>query len=236
MAKSSEAANEPSLKAINPARIHGKSNEIDLDKPDKQQYPLRNLVKGIWRSGDRPSVDRLSIELNRLPTQGRASALMALEGTYGNRYVQRVISQAKLAISQPRDEYEQEADRVLKPVMSISEAHILQRKCTRCHEYGEGILRAKGITGKTSSAIRSTDVPPIVYDVLGSPGQSLDHTTRAIMERRFGEDINSIQVASGLQKSIERKELFSSRDIYPWDKKRLTDPAPKKHFAVFIRR
>src|SRR6185295_8351191 len=37
-------------------------------------------------------------------------------------------------------------------------------------------------------------VPPIVHDVLNSPGHPLDHATRAFMEPRFGEDFGRVRV------------------------------------------
>ncbi len=39
-----------------------------------------------------------------------------------------------------------------------------------------------------------TEVPPIVYDVLRSPGQPLDPATRAFMEPRFGHDFSDVPV------------------------------------------
>jgi hypothetical protein len=38
------------------------------------------------------------------------------------------------------------------------------------------------------------EVPPIVYDVLRSPGQPLDTVTRAFMEPRFGRDFSRVRV------------------------------------------
>jgi hypothetical protein len=51
--------------------------------------------------------------------RGMATSLLNLQRTHGNRYVQRLI-QTKLAISQPGDQYEQEADRVAEAVMQMS--------------------------------------------------------------------------------------------------------------------
>src|SRR5215213_1966192 len=42
-------------------------------------------------------------------------------------------------------------------------------------------------------------VPPIVHDVLRSPGQPLDANTRAFMEPRFGHDFGRIQVHADSQ-------------------------------------
>jgi hypothetical protein len=39
-----------------------------------------------------------------------------------------------------------------------------------------------------------TVVPPIVHEVLRSPGQPLDPTTRAFMEPRFGHDFSQVRV------------------------------------------
>jgi hypothetical protein len=47
------------------------------------------------------------------------------------------------------------------------------------------------------AAVNSDDVnsvPPIVHDVLRSPGQPLDAATRAFMEPRFGHDFSQVQV------------------------------------------
>jgi hypothetical protein len=49
------------------------------------------------------------------------------------------------------------------------------------------------------------DVPPIVHEVLRSPGQPLDGTTRAFMEPRFGHDFSRVRVhtdAKGAESAI----------------------------------
>jgi Domain of unknown function (DUF4157) len=43
------------------------------------------------------------------------------------------------------------------------------------------------------------EVPPLVYDVLQSPGQPLDRATRAFMEPRFGHDFSRVRLHSGPQ-------------------------------------
>ncbi len=47
-------------------------------------------------------------------------------------------------------------------------------------------------TAVNSSPINA--VPPIVHDVLNSPGQPLDAATRSFMEPRFGHDFSSVRV------------------------------------------
>jgi hypothetical protein len=48
---------------------------------------------------------------------------------------------------------------------------------------------------RSSSGLGGPDtVPAIVHDVLRSPGQPLDATTRAMMERRFGHDFSQVRI------------------------------------------
>ena len=62
-------------------------------------------------------------------------------------------------------------------------------ECEECKQKREGILQRSAIN--PSSAY---DVPPIVHEVLRSPGQSLDANTRAFMEPRFGHDFSGVRV------------------------------------------
>ena len=52
-------------------------------------------------------------------------------------------------------------------------------------------LQMKRVGG---SNLDGTGAPPIVHDVLGSPGQPLDAATRAMMEPRFGHDFGKVRV------------------------------------------
>ena len=113
------------------------------------------------------------------------------------------VIQTKLAINTPGDEYEQEADQVSEKVMRMSEPR-LQRKCD-CEETcadcqkeqsGEEHQRLQLKPVGTSGA-GQTQAPPMVHDVLRSPGQPLDAATRAFMEPRFGHDFSRVRVHSG---------------------------------------
>lgn len=79
--------------------------------------------------------------------------------------------QAKLAIGQPDDEYEQEADRIAGQIMQAPGMQVQRRAA-----------------GEADPA----DVPPIVHEVLRSPGKPLDAETRAFMEPRFGRDLSQV--------------------------------------------
>jgi outer membrane protein OmpA-like peptidoglycan-associated protein len=81
--------------------------------------------------------------------------------------------QTKLTISQPGDEYEQEADRVADQTMRIPGMQLQRRDTTQ---------------------VEPTTMPPIVHEVLRSPGQPLDPATRTYMEPRFGYDFSQVRV------------------------------------------
>jgi hypothetical protein len=98
--------------------IHRVRNE-----PDRQLDSLRGVIGNIRRNGGTPSVESIATELSSTHTAQRASVLLALQRTHGNRYVQRVVVgiQAKLKVGQPGDIYEQEADRIAEQVMRMPE-------------------------------------------------------------------------------------------------------------------
>lgn len=92
---------------------------------------------------------------------------------------------AKLRVSQPGDPYEREADRVGDQVMRMSEpmmAHsALPKLRVQRQAAGDGVASA----------------PPVVHDVLRSPGRPLDAPTLAYFEPRFGHDFGRVRVHTG---------------------------------------
>jgi outer membrane protein OmpA-like peptidoglycan-associated protein len=87
--------------------------------------------------------------------------------------------QTKLAVNRPGDDYEQEADRVAEQVMRIPEPPAQARVQTKRIQVGG--------TGQIAA-------PPMVHDVVRSPGQLLNPATRAFMEPRFGYDFSRVRV------------------------------------------
>jgi hypothetical protein len=125
-----------------------------------------------------------------------ADRILQLQRTAGNQAVQKLIKsralQAKLRVGQPNDIYEKEADRVAEQVMRMPDP-VLQLKCAKCNGDGKKILQAKESLGQVP-VNRDRDVPPIVDEVLRSPGQPLDSYTRAFMEPRFGYDFSGVRM------------------------------------------
>jgi hypothetical protein len=62
-------------------------------------------------------------------------------------------------------------------------------ECKKKKEGGDPLLQRSSLDRASVSAI-----PPIVHDVLRSPGQPLDATTRAFYEPRFGQDFSRVRV------------------------------------------
>ena len=100
--------------------------------------------------------------------------------------------QTKPIVGQPGDKYEQEADRVAGQVMRMSESQPVHK--TRI----SGANRASYANEPRSATHLDVPftVPPIVHEVLRSPGQPLDATTRAFMEPRFGHDFSHVRACT----------------------------------------
>jgi hypothetical protein len=114
--------------------------------------------------------------------------------------------QTKLAVSAPGDEYEREADRVSERIMRTSAPqpwHALAAGSARMtaplqkHGTNPEPVQTKRVDagGRGESSGEGT-VPDPVAEVLRSPGQPLEATTRAFMEARFGHDFSGIRIHS----------------------------------------
>jgi hypothetical protein len=117
----------------------------------------------------------------------------------------RIALQRKLVVGAVDDPLEREADRVADHVMRMpaatptrSSAPLLRRKCS-CEGSGERCAACSAeqeevLHRKATSAVTPAEAPPIVHDVLRSPGQPLDPATRGYFEPRFGHDFSQVRV------------------------------------------
>lgn len=158
--------------------------------------------------------------------------LLGLQRTHGNRAVQRLVNerirptvQPKLKVGQPDDEPEREAERVADAVMRMPRIgaptpvqrrsiRSIQRECAGCEEREreEEILRTKPVgPGRTDGEIGTqAAVPPLVGDVLRSPGRPLDPVSRAFMESSIGHDFSRVRVHVGAQAAASAREIDAS--------------------------
>ena len=121
--------------------------------------------------------------------------------------------QTKLAINKLGDSYEQEADGMAEQVMRTPEPQ-LQRACPcgggcpNCQTQQPGreheSLQTKRVQASDAGQIAA---PPIVHEVLRSPGQPLDPATRAFMEPRFGYDFSQVRVHTDSQAAESARDL-----------------------------
>jgi hypothetical protein len=92
--------------------------------------------------------------------------------------------QTKLAISQPGDEYEQEAARIADQVMTTPMHHLVSGGPTHIQRF----------TGQSNGQIDAE--PASVDHALAGPGRPLEPTLRQDMEQRFGHDFSRVRVHS----------------------------------------
>ena len=142
-----------------------------------------------------------------------AERVAAAQRSIGNQQVSRVL-QPKLAINQPGDPLEREADRIAEEVTSGGRAApvsaatsasgtraAVQRKCScggtcaSCQEEEETLHRKEG-AGAAAAGVAGT-APPVVHEVLGSSGQPMDTASRNYFEPRFGRDFSQVRIHAG---------------------------------------
>src|SRR6266404_4317187 len=176
---------------------------------------------GSWLASSRPQ----RATLRRQPHLGNQSA---------QRQLQDHLFQAKLAMNQPGDEFEQEADRVSDQVMRMSDfgagdplciqrmgAHCqneletprVQRLCSECEEQmhrqtNDRSRRTPQVSPKLQSQIAA----------LRGGGQPLDASTRRFFEQRFGRDFGQVRIhergsAAATAREVNALAYTMGRDI-----------------------
>ncbi len=97
------------------------------------------------------------------------------------------------------------------PFFTLKQSRFLQRKCACGSSSGlEGECaqcREKRLQRRAGNSAELTSVPPIVYEVLRSPGQPLAPQTRACMESRFGHDFSKVRMHNDVKASESAKAV-----------------------------
>jgi hypothetical protein len=86
-------------------------------------------------------------------------------------------------------------------------------ECEECRQKRDGVLQRHAAISN-----EPTTVPPIVGEVLRSPGQPLDASTRTFMEPRFGQDFSTVRVhtdekAAGSARGVNALAYTVGRDV-----------------------
>ena len=220
-------------KGVSPTRSDNSIHRVK-NEPERQLGSLRSVIDNIRSDGGTPSVDSIATQLSGMHSIQRAPALLALQRTHGNRYVQRVVAgiQAKLKVGQPGDIYEQEANRVADEVMRMPEPEeeenkeketiqtkpiadqitpVVQRQIEEEEEKKEERGEEEKVLVMTKSL--SGEAPQISDDFeeglsrtkgLGGP---LPADTRIFMEERFGADFSAVGIHTDSETSLMARAL-----------------------------
>lgn len=128
--------------------------------------------------------------------------------------------QTKLAVNQPGDSYEQEAERVAEQIMEIESPGLSETPPgSQDAKLGANdLLTRKGASD--TSVHEATSAPPLVDEVLSSGGgQPLDDSTRSFMEPRFGHDFSRVRIHTD-ERAVHQAQDFHAQaftigeDIY----------------------
>jgi hypothetical protein len=142
--------------------------------------------------------------------KGVGSALLQLQHDYGNRYVQRVVDQARTAlVSQADDRCEREADRVAQAVVDGATPTV-----NRATNHPPAIQRLSGAAGGPVDA----RVQQAIQGARGS-GQPLPKRVRGPLERAFGADFARVRLhtdvqADQLSRALRAQTFTTGRDIF----------------------
>jgi hypothetical protein len=117
-----------------------------------------------------------------------------------------------LAINEPDDEQEREADRVAERVMRIAEP----ARTSRGTESPASSLVQGRVNGPGTGGVGTA--PPLVQEVLASPGQPPDASARAFLEPRFGQSLDDVRLhtdtrAHRAAKSVHARAFTVGRHI-----------------------
>jgi len=173
------------------------------------------MMRTAKTSAPETSVGHAPVQQAQTPLRSRG---LRKESYIGNQAMLRRLSQTrphvqyKLEIGAVSDPLETEADRVAEHVMrvpgppveataavaagSVGIAHGavgLHRKCAACEDEDRKLSRKPS---GDRAAVDGGEAPPIVHEVLRSPGEPLDPAARAFFEPRFGADLGSVRVHS----------------------------------------
>lgn len=165
------------------AVAHGRSSPFSLQHPAHESV-LRGAVAPVLHDFSRISIHPAPVRL-----------------------------QAKLKVGTPGDVAEQEADRVADEILRTPEPRLQSScacggDCAGCRSE-QADAQHERLLRRTAGAgdIGRVPAPPIVHEVLSTPGHPLDPSVRAFMEPRFGQDLSHIRVHT------DRRAAVSTRAV-----------------------
>jgi hypothetical protein len=182
----------------------------------------KNNAAGIKTSTAAKHYSSTHNHINNLKAKDSPETILYLQRASSNQAVQRImhsniagfdfanisIFQPKLKVSQPEDEYEQEAGKVAQvmrmsisddsvvPMMSTKEEDI-DRNCAACKikEEEEDKVNINTSRKAVSNAPEATnEITNEINDIRSRGSSSLDAGTKKFMEFRFGYDFSNVRI------------------------------------------
>ena len=149
---------------------------------------------------------------------GPAEAVLNLQQTYGNKYVQRVMGkvQAKLIVNPRDNQYEKEADRVADAVTKASTSNI-QRQDKEPEK--EEFVATKPTSEKQRQPFAvSRDMEADITAARGD-GQPLPDSVRSSLEPQFGHDFSQVHIhtnakANKLSQQLGAEAFTTGNDVF----------------------
>jgi len=207
----------------------GKQATAALDEPEKEQAEDKLHYLAPAKIGKAISPDAPPFNNG----QKSLRAINFFQKSYGNLATLRHFNypiQAKLAISQPNDPHEQEADRVAEQVMSMSESRIQKKpglpgiSDSSCRD--EQLVQKRVSDRITPLTLEndSSRTPAVTSEIqshvesINGGGQELPESVRSYFEPRFGYDFRNVRLhtgpgASEAARSVNAKAFTHGKDI-----------------------
>jgi hypothetical protein len=202
-----------------------------------QEYPVYSCDQGtrcVVKSNDINSNDTNLIGYSAMQPNPGANGDHNIDNRNNISEVHHNI-QTKLKVSQPGDDYEQEADRVAEQVMRMpslkqpyfstisddDENKKIGRKCKSCEdeEDSEKFKISRKENSYLSNRVEASENAAIeISNTKGQSGSSLDTSTREFMESRFGYDFTNVRIhtndrAAKSAKSVNALAYTTGNDI-----------------------
>lgn len=118
---------------------------------------------------------------------------------------------------------------------------LLQRQCD-CGNHTMGsecdeCSKKKGMLQRNpSGGFESTEVPPIVHEVLRSPGRPLDDNTRSLLEPKLGRALNHVPVTAMATPAPQRMSISQPGDFHERQADRIADAVLSSHHGSGLER
>src|SRR5437763_5951491 len=129
----------------------------------------------------------------------------------------------KQHISKPKLEELSSKPVMLQRACACGQHTVAGAKCEQCRkdEYTHGHAQRAAISAKT----HNTDVTASVQEVLRTPGQPLDQTTRAFMEPRFAYNFSSVPAHAVQESTHAGLTIGPADDVYEQEADRIANAA-----------